>query len=118
MSDARNPYGDRSRRSQCPRIAARDSGGDRDDRSIARRRGCSKRTAPGKWTVAEILVHLAQTEIIVQGRFRYALATDSYVVQPFDQDRFMAVEPAADGDARARGVCQPSQVRATLDRSA
>ena len=99
MSEARNPYGidlgDRNaRRSlhETPEAIATIVG------SLGAE-GFSKRTAPGKWTLAEILVHLAQTEIIVQGRFRYALATDSYVVQPFDQDRFMAVEPAVDGDA-------------------
>ncbi len=99
MSDTRNPYGidlgDRNAREslhETPEAIA----------MIARSLGAegySKRTAPGKWTLAEILAHLAQTEIIVQGRFRYALTIDSYVVQPFDQDLFMAVEPAADGDA-------------------
>jgi len=99
MSDTRNPYGidlgeRNARRSlhETPEAIATIVG------SLGAE-GFSKRTAPGKWTLAEILVHLAQTEIIVQGRFRYALATDSYLVQPFDQDRFMAVEPAVDGDA-------------------
>jgi len=79
--------------------------------------GLSKRTAPGKWTLAEILVHLAQTEIIVQGRFRHALTTDGYVVQPFDQDLFMAVEPATDGDAALEAyVCLRRFALPLIDR--
>jgi hypothetical protein len=80
MSDTRNPYGidlgDRNaRRSlrETPETIA----------TIVRSLGAegfSRRTAPGKWTLAEILAHLAHTEIIVQGRFRYALTTDNYVV--------------------------------------
>jgi DinB family protein len=99
MSEVRNPYGDdlgnrdaRLSLHETPTAIA----------EIVRRLGAdgfSRRTAPGKWTLAEILVHLAQTEIVVQGRLRYALATEGYLVQPFDQDAFMAVEPAVDGNA-------------------
>jgi hypothetical protein len=59
----------------------------------------SKRTAPGKWTLAEILVHLAQTEIIVRAGSATRWRPTATLVQPFDQDWFMAVEPAVDGDA-------------------
>src|SRR5271163_4516742 len=42
--------------------------------------------APGKWTVREILCHLADTEIAFAFRWRQALAEEDPVVQPFDQD--------------------------------
>jgi len=117
MSEVRNPYGidlgDRNAREslhKTPEAIA----------TIVRSLGAgglSKRTAPGKWTLAEILVHLAQTEIIVQGRFRHALTTDGYVVQPFDQDLFMAVEPATDGDAALEAyVCLRRFALPLIDR--
>jgi hypothetical protein len=54
---------------------------------------------PGKWTVAELMLHLAHTELAFGMRFRLALTTPSYVVQPFDQDAWMAREPEKDGAA-------------------
>jgi hypothetical protein len=44
--------------------------------------------APGKWTVREIICHLADCEIAFGFRLRQALAEDHHVVQPFDQDRW------------------------------
>jgi uncharacterized damage-inducible protein DinB len=48
--------------------------------------------APGKWTARQILVHLAQIEMVFGVRVRFALSTGAYVVQPFDQDPFIEVE--------------------------
>ena len=53
--------------------------------------------AEGKWTGRELLVHLVQCEMVFSNRLRFALAQDDYVVQPFDQDPWMAVEAGADG---------------------
>jgi len=99
MSEVRNPYGidlgDRNAREslhKTPEAIA----------TIVRSLGSgglSKRTAPGKWTLAEILVHLAQTEIIVQIRFRHALSSVGYVVQSVDKVLFMAFGPVIDGYA-------------------
>ncbi|HVB37261.1 MAG TPA: DinB family protein, partial [Vicinamibacterales bacterium] len=50
--------------------------------------------APGKWTARQILLHLAETEAMMSVRIRMALAQDDYVFQPFDQDRWLAQEPA------------------------
>lgn len=55
--------------------------------------------APGKWTVRQVLVHLAHAEIVFANRLRYALAEDGYVIQPFDQDAWMRAEPKGDGYA-------------------
>ena len=49
--------------------------------------------APGKWTARQILVHLAQIEMVFTSRLRFALTVDHYVVQTFDQDDWMALEP-------------------------
>lgn len=48
--------------------------------------GMGRSLAPGKWTVGEILCHLADTEIAFSFRWRQTLAEDNPVVQPFDQD--------------------------------
>ena len=48
--------------------------------------------APGKWTARQVLAHLAQIELVFSVRLRFALAQDGYVVQPFEQDDWMAVE--------------------------
>jgi hypothetical protein len=59
--------------------------------------------APGKWPARRLLVHLAQSEIVFATRLRFALADGGgYVLQPFDQDSWMRIEPtAAAGDALA-----------------
>src|SRR5579863_7126343 len=44
--------------------------------------------APGKWSVRDILCHLADCEIVFAFRLRQALAEDHHVIQPFDQDRW------------------------------
>ena len=46
--------------------------------------------APGKWSPAEILCHLADCEIAFAFRLRQTLAEDSHILQPFDQDKWAA----------------------------
>lgn len=58
--------------------------------------GVTRSHAPGKWTVQQLLVHLAHVELAFGVRARMALTTDDYVLQPFDQDRWMEVEPPTD----------------------
>ena len=48
--------------------------------------------APGKWKARQVLTHLAQIELVFSVRLRFALAQDGYVVQPFEQDDWMANE--------------------------
>jgi hypothetical protein len=45
-----------------------------------------KSPAPGKWSVREILCHLADCEIVFAFRLRQTLAEPHHVIQPFDQD--------------------------------
>ena len=47
-------------------------------------------TRAGKWSVREILSHLADCEIVFAFRLRQALAEDHHVIQPFDQDAWAA----------------------------
>ncbi|HEY3380793.1 MAG TPA: DinB family protein [Vicinamibacterales bacterium] len=55
--------------------------------------------APGKWTAAQLLIHLAHVELAFGVRARMALTTDHYVIQPFEQDAWMAREPMIDARA-------------------
>ena len=50
--------------------------------------------AAGKWTARQILVHLAQIEMVFTTRLRLALTANDYVVQTFEQDDWMALEPS------------------------
>jgi hypothetical protein len=52
--------------------------------------------APGKWSARKILVHLAQTELALPTRARFALAQSGYQAQAFNQDDWMAVDEATD----------------------
>ena len=47
--------------------------------------------APGKWSVIEVLQHLADTEIVMGFRTRMALAADRPALQGYDQDRWAAL---------------------------
>ena len=49
--------------------------------------------APGKWSPAEIVCHLADCEIAFAFRLRQTLAEDHHVLQPFDQDKWAAPYP-------------------------
>jgi hypothetical protein len=42
--------------------------------------------APGKWSIREIICHLADCEVVFAFRIRQTLAEPHHVVQPFDQD--------------------------------
>ena len=55
--------------------------------------------APGKWTGAQLLLHLAQDEIGWCNRIRLALSVEGYVVQPYDGDRWVALESPGDPQA-------------------
>src|SRR5437879_8969570 len=48
-----------------------------------------KRPGPGKWSVAEILAHLADTEIVGSWRIRAILAAPGTPIQAFDQDAWV-----------------------------
>lgn len=44
--------------------------------------------APGKWSIREILAHLADCELVFAVRLRQTLAEEHHFIQPFDQMRW------------------------------
>ncbi|HKH71119.1 MAG TPA: DinB family protein [Vicinamibacterales bacterium] len=60
----------------------------------------SRADGPARWSVAQILAHLADAEIVAAWRFRSILAQDAVAVQPYDQDvwadafKYAEVDPA------------------------
>jgi hypothetical protein len=69
-----------------------------------------KRPAPDKWSVAEILAHLADTEIVVGWRIRSILAAPGTPIQAFDQDAWAAAGNYAKRDPR-KSIAQFRAVR-------
>jgi hypothetical protein len=59
-----------------------------------------KRPAPGKWSVGEILAHLADDEIVVGYRMRSILGAPGTPVASFDQDRWAEVQNYAKRDPK------------------
>jgi len=47
--------------------------------------------APGKWSIVEILAHLADAEIVASWRMRSIVGQDGVTIQPFDQDVWTSV---------------------------
>ncbi len=50
--------------------------------------------SPGKWSAAQVVLHLAQDEIGWGNRMRFCLAEDGYVAQPWDGARWVELETA------------------------
>jgi hypothetical protein len=44
------------------------------------------RPAPGKWSIAEILAHMADAELVIGYRIRLVLSSDGAVIQAYDQE--------------------------------
>jgi DinB superfamily len=45
-----------------------------------------RRPGPGEWSIAEILAHLADAELVIGYRMRLILASNGTAIQAFDQD--------------------------------
>lgn len=52
--------------------------------------------APGKWSARLVLLHLAQTELALGTRVRYALSQAGYAAQSFSQDDWLPLDAEAD----------------------
>ena len=59
-----------------------------------------KQPAPGKWSVAEILAHLADTEIVFGYRLRAILGEPGTPIQGFDQDKWAQAMNYGKSDTR------------------
>ncbi len=44
--------------------------------------------APGKWTVAQIIAHLCDAEIVTSYRYRLAISESGRPIQAYDQDKW------------------------------
>src|SRR5262245_53540599 len=73
---------------------------DRIDRLIAggRLEDLRRAPAPGKWSVAEIVSHLADAEIVFAYRTRMILSTPGTPIQAFNQDAWVKALRAAESD--------------------
>jgi hypothetical protein len=52
--------------------------------------------AHGKWSIRKVLIHLAQTELALPTRVRFALGQPGYVAQSFAQDDWMPIDEKTD----------------------
>jgi len=48
----------------------------------------ARKPAPDKWSVVEILAHLADAEVAISWRIRQILSTNAIAIQAYDQDRW------------------------------
>ena len=51
--------------------------------------------AEGKWSARQVLLHLAQTELALTTRARFALSEEGYRAQAFSQDEWMPLDAQA-----------------------
>ncbi|HEX6749464.1 MAG TPA: DinB family protein [Longimicrobium sp.] len=58
----------------------------------------ARRPAPGKWSIQEIVAHLADDELVGAYRIRLILAAPGTAIQAFDQDRWAETGRYADTD--------------------
>src|SRR5215218_9255831 len=59
----------------------------------------SRALGPSRWSVGEILAHLADAEVVAAWRFRSVLAQDAIALQPFDQNVWADAFKYAEVDA-------------------
>jgi hypothetical protein len=60
--------------------------------SVVREAGSDlqRRPAPGEWSVLELVGHLVDAEIVVSGRYRWAISQDQPPLLGYDQDLWVA----------------------------
>lgn len=59
-----------------------------------------RRLAPDKWSVAEIVAHLADAELAISWRIRQILSNNAVPIQAYDQDRWAKTFDYAHRDPR------------------
>lgn len=55
---------------------------------------------PGKWSIGEIVAHLADTEVVASWRMRSVIGANGAAIQPFDQDAWAAAFDYSKSDAK------------------
>ena len=58
------------------------------------------RPEPAKWSIAEILAHLADAEVVASWRMRSVIGENGITIQPFDQDAWASVFEYQKRDAK------------------
>jgi hypothetical protein len=58
------------------------------------------RPEAGKWSMAEIVAHLADVEIVISWRMRSIIGASGTTIQPFDQDAWASVFQYGKRDAK------------------
>ena len=58
------------------------------------------RSEPAKWSISEIVAHLADAEIVASWRMRSVIGENGITIQPFDQDSWASVFEYRGRDAR------------------
>lgn len=58
------------------------------------------RSEPGKWSISEIVAHLADTEIVVSWRMRLILGSNGTPIHAFDQNAWASALQYAKSDAK------------------
>ena len=58
------------------------------------------RPQPGKWSIAEIIAHLGDTEIVASWRMRSVIGENGITIQPFDQDAWASAFDYQQRDAK------------------
>ena len=58
------------------------------------------RPEPAKWSIAEIMAHLADTEIVAGWRMRSVIGENGITIQPFDQDAWASAFNYRDRDTK------------------
>lgn len=61
--------------------------------------GLQRSPAPGRWSVAQIVAHLADSEIVFAYRVRMILAAPGTAIQAYDQDAWSRAQHAETSDA-------------------
>jgi hypothetical protein len=58
------------------------------------------RPEPAKWSIAEVIAHLADTEIVGSWRMRSVIGENGITIQPFDQDAWASAFEYRERDPR------------------
>ena len=64
------------------------------------RKQLTRRPAPDKWSIAEIMAHLADAEVAIAWRIRQVLASNTISIQAYDQDLWAKTFDYAKRDPR------------------
>ena len=89
-------------------------------RKLVRRlpaRRLKRRPAPGKWSIAEILAHLAEADLVIGYRIRMILGSPGTPIQAFDQDVWARRYRTLDARQSLEMLCALRASNLTLLRS-